>query len=54
MITFQSRNKKWHEWHTSYRMKGVPRVGKEYGTNKNIDCYMREFFDRAKKHEKNG
>ena len=41
-------------WHTSYRMKGVPRVGKEYGTNKNIDCYMREFFDRAKKHEKNG
>lgn len=34
-------------WHTSYRMKGVPRVGKEYGTNKNIDCYMRKFFDRV-------
>lgn len=40
-------------WHTSYRMKGVPRVGKEYGTNKNIDCYMREFFDRVKEHEQN-
>ncbi len=39
-------------WHTSYRMKGVPRVGKEYGTNKNIDCYMREFFNRVKKYEK--
>lgn len=39
-------------WHTSYRMKGVPRVGKEYGTNKNIDCYMREFFDRVKKYER--
>lgn len=38
-------------WHTSYRMKGVPRVGKEYGTNKNIDCYMRKFFDRVKLYE---
>ena len=39
-------------WHTSYRMKGVHRIGKEYGTNKNIDCYMREFFERVKELEK--
>ena len=38
-------------WHTSYRMKKVPRVGTEYGTNKNIDCYMREFFIRLKEYE---
>ncbi|MCQ2459591.1 MAG: hypothetical protein MJ081_04370 [Ruminococcus sp.] len=37
-------------WHTSYRMKGKKRIGTQYGSSKNVDCYMREFFNRVQNH----
>ena len=39
-------------WHTSYRMKGKKRIGTDYGSGKNVDCYMREFFERVREWEK--
>lgn len=35
-------------WHTSYRMKGRRRIGTEYGSSRNVDCYMRKFFEIIK------
>lgn len=35
-------------WHTANRMRGIPRKEKaEYSNDKNIDCYMEEFFKRV-------
>lgn len=35
-------------WHTSYRMKGKKRCNNpEFSSDKNVDCYMKEFFRRA-------
>lgn len=35
-------------WHTSYGMQNKKRESNaDYGTDVNVDCYMREFFDRV-------
>ncbi|SEH85695.1 hypothetical protein SAMN02910265_03064 [Ruminococcus flavefaciens] len=40
-------------WHTSYRMKGQERSkNPQYGLDKNVDCYMRKFFEKVKENER--
>lgn len=35
-------------WHTSYRMKGKQRSNNpQFSSDKNVDCYMKEFFERV-------
>ena len=39
-------------WHTSYRMSRKKRSDNpQYSSDKNVDCYMREFFERVEKRE---
>ncbi len=39
-------------WHTAYRMPKKDKKGHEICEDGNVNCYMREFFDRVKKYEK--